>query len=601
MYLEHFKLRATPFGLAPDPRFFFTGSKHQKFLLVLEDRLHSGAALGIFGRQGVGKTSIVLQLKRQLTRDNKVVVIKQPNMIAENLLNYLLMELGLVDSLCSQEDAERRLSQWLLSPNKQNRLIVLVENAHTMPEESVRVLTKLANQAVSKGNIMSVLFSGTPKLAVNIKELGNLKLNGLYELPPLTRKEVYNYLNFRATKVGYFPGDELFTRAVSNRIAQLSEGIPRNIHMLADKALAAAFLAKAPMPMPEHLSNSSESDKENDIAEGIPHIEKWIAAACVLIAALLFIDPARFKSDSGQNYAESIALATPEVAKFKPRKVETYVPPTPVEVIEPSVEKVIDNEDVDAQVVTTLVEEEPPVEIISEPLKEIEAVQLSVDSLSDVVPSYQPSNVMEAKLAAEYEAIEKAAKARSEEENARLANRLKSNSTYQVDEQAELINEPDVEPSISAITYENADKPALAVAPEIIEPVATADDSEWISPYTKDYSGLSALARSEENLINWLLDAEPNAGTIQILLVKGGEDTEIESYLRDLSSQLDHEQIMVYRGLYNNQPHFGVLYQQFSNRQQAYRAKSALPSYIQALGPFITRTAKGVEDEQVDF
>ncbi len=63
-------------------------------------------------------------------------------------------------------------------------------------------------------------------------------------LSPLTSREVAEYLRFRLYNAGY-RGGELFTPAACRQLALSSGGLIRRLHLLADKALLAAFSANS--------------------------------------------------------------------------------------------------------------------------------------------------------------------------------------------------------------------------------------------------------------------------------------------------------------------------------------------------------------------
>ena len=521
MYLEHFKLRAAPFAISPDPRFFYKGGKYKKVQSILIDRLSKGGLCVLTGRKGIGKSSVILQVKRHMGREYKVVTLSRPDMIPENLLNYLLFELKLTDALVELQEAELRLKSWLAkeaaSPSGYHRLIIVIENAQKLPLASLQALESLAELPVAEGNLFSVLLSGNASLQEQVKETHSPSISGVYELPPLTKKEVGEYLNFRAREVGYFPGDTLFDHAVSNRIAKLSEGVPRNIHLLADKVLCAAFNLNEPMPLADHLLDVPSPDEKavDDSAAEDTHVERYIAAACVLLSLVLyFTEPGK---QQGAAEEEPVQLAESEVVEITKT----------------------------APVVTQVIAEE----VLPEPVVALQEIEVEVIEVAD---AEQQAALDVPKVTVEYS----------------------DDSTTNMQEQVEERDE-----ATQTLVEE-----ALELIPElvVVQPQRT----------------LSTLGRSQQNLMNWLLDAPATAATIQLLLVKGGEGSKVAEYLKELSQDLPMEELMTYTTVRDNKPYYGILYRQFENRNQAFRAKQQLPANVARLGPFITRTAKGIEDEQ---
>lgn len=484
MYLEHFQLKAAPFAITPDPRFFYEGAKYKKLLTVLQDRLAQGCLCAFTGVKGVGKSTVIMQLCRRLGRGYTIIRLSRPDMTAENLLNYIVFELKLADGLLEGSAAEMLIQDWLAQGQSKNRLVIIVENADKMPLASRQALSKLSESPLAEGNIFSVLFSGSIALQGSLDNSEGVVLAASYTLPRLNNKEVREYLDYRVTHVGYYPGDSLFDKALGKRIAKLSDGIPRNIHLLADKVLCAAFILKAPVPTVDMLTDtpSLEEIVIDDVpAEQHGH-EWWLALACVVLATLIYwIEPAQHISGD----VEHVAQQSPVIHAA-------------------AIEEVLVDEGL--------------------ALEEIQGA-----------------------------AIELAA----------------------VEPEAEL----EIESS------------AVAVSDPVSE-IQTVDRESSVAPE------LSALAGSQQRLLAWLSEQPSTAGTIQLLLVRGGEGSHITQYLEQLAESLDEQQLMTYSTVRQGQAYYGVLYQQYTSRAAAVEQLSNLPSAVQKLGPFIVRSAKGVKDEQ---
>ena len=479
MYLEHFQLKAAPFAISPDPRFFYAGGKYKKLLTVLHDRLSRGCVCALTGVKGVGKSVVIMQLCRKLGRQYKVVRLSRPDMTAENLLNYLVLELKLADGLLDGSAARLKIQHWLAQEGAKNRLVIVVENADKMPLASRQALSGLCGSALAKGNVLSVLLSGSVALQGSLEESEGVNLAASYTLPRLSGKEVHEYLNYRVIEVGRYSAGELFDKAISQHIAKLSDGIPRNIHLLADKALCAAFIAKVPAPTLAMLSNTpSLEEMAIDDLPAEQHGQEWILGlACVGLAVLIYF----------WDFSDSRDAATAPL-------------------VEQSLIKEVG---------------------ISEGLGLAESHVPVVEHI------------------------------------------------------------PTIEAENSVIEFD-ADKlaePAQAADPE---PLAV----------TSHRPPASVLAKSQQRLLAWLAEAPHAAGTIQLLLVKGGEDSRITEYLVQLAQSLDAQQLMTYSTVQNGQAYYGVLYQQYPSRALASENKHALPAAVQKLGPFIVRSAKGIKDEQ---
>ena len=71
MYESFYQLRAKPFALNPDPRFFFGSKGHKRAMAYLEYGLSLGEGfIVITGEIGAGKTTILSGLLNSLSNSN---------------------------------------------------------------------------------------------------------------------------------------------------------------------------------------------------------------------------------------------------------------------------------------------------------------------------------------------------------------------------------------------------------------------------------------------------------------------------------------------------------------------------------------------------
>jgi hypothetical protein len=67
MYHRHFQLKAEPFGVSPDSRFFFQTEQHREALATLYYGISQRRGFALLtGRPGLGKTSVLVQLLQML-------------------------------------------------------------------------------------------------------------------------------------------------------------------------------------------------------------------------------------------------------------------------------------------------------------------------------------------------------------------------------------------------------------------------------------------------------------------------------------------------------------------------------------------------------
>jgi MSHA biogenesis protein MshM len=128
--------------------------------------------------------------------------------------------------------------------NAAKRVVVLIDEAQAMPEETLEALRLLTNLETEKFKLIQVVMFGQPELdkRLNQESVRQLRqrITFSYRLKPLDRENIGSYIQHRLVIAGY-EGSELFTARAIREISRASRGIPRLINILSHKAMLAAF------------------------------------------------------------------------------------------------------------------------------------------------------------------------------------------------------------------------------------------------------------------------------------------------------------------------------------------------------------------------
>src|ERR1700735_4547995 len=93
-FLEHYGLNEQPFGVTPDPRFLYLGTKHREALAALTYGIESNRGfLTLVAKPGMGKTSILFQYLEQVRNKARVAFLFQTDGNARDLMSNLLADL----------------------------------------------------------------------------------------------------------------------------------------------------------------------------------------------------------------------------------------------------------------------------------------------------------------------------------------------------------------------------------------------------------------------------------------------------------------------------------------------------------------------------
>lgn len=243
MYTDYFGLHDEPFRVTPDSRFFFPGIHHR----VAQELLHwirtgSGVAT-LAGSAGTGKTVVLRWLNEQLMREgHPVVLVGNANLSFDDFLALVSSALGLQ----VEEDTEaklRAIENYVRYHITQGRRPVLLidEAGRLNPEVAHQLPLLLGGNTATLAQFVTVLAGDEEGLRRWDGSALSSQLSFQGRLELLTVEEVVGYVNHRLRVAGA-QRDDLFEPAALERIATLSQGIPRLINNLSSKALLEAFL-----------------------------------------------------------------------------------------------------------------------------------------------------------------------------------------------------------------------------------------------------------------------------------------------------------------------------------------------------------------------
>jgi hypothetical protein len=125
------------------------------------------------------------------------------------------------------------------------RIVVLVDEAHAMPPDTLEELRLLYNLQVGNAKLLQIVLFGQPELNAKLDQPNMRQLKDRivhhFHMQPLSRNSLDSYLMFRMRAAGYH-GPNIFSPKSIKLIAGASNGLMRRVNILADKSLLAAFV-----------------------------------------------------------------------------------------------------------------------------------------------------------------------------------------------------------------------------------------------------------------------------------------------------------------------------------------------------------------------
>ena len=244
MYQDYFGLRQAPFRITPQTEHFYPGAKRGELLDALLYAIgRDEGIIQISGEVGTGKTMLCRMLIERLPADTHVIYLANPSLNPRELLETIAHELEMAsaESQSLLRAVEHRLID-LYAAGK--RVVVVVDEAHAMPRESLEQIRLLSNLETATRKLLQIVLFGQPELDEMLAERSMRSLRERitqhFHIAPLTPQQIREYLGFRLQAAGY-RGPALFPDHLLPRLARASRGLTRRVNILADKILLAAF------------------------------------------------------------------------------------------------------------------------------------------------------------------------------------------------------------------------------------------------------------------------------------------------------------------------------------------------------------------------
>lgn len=257
MYLSHFGLEEPPFRITPHTEFFFAGANRGATLDALVYAItHDEGIVKVSGEVGSGKTMLCRVLIERLPPNVETIYLANPSLSRDEILHAIADDLHITLPGARTTVLIRALQDHLIKLyGEGRRVVLLIDEAHAMPLESLEEVRLLSNLESTKHKLLQIVLFGQPELDdhMNLPSMRQLRerITHAFRLEPLVRSDIASYVDFRMRQAGY-KGPTVFSGPALKLIASASEGLTRRINILADKSLLAAFADNSHLVAAKH-------------------------------------------------------------------------------------------------------------------------------------------------------------------------------------------------------------------------------------------------------------------------------------------------------------------------------------------------------------
>jgi general secretion pathway protein A len=241
-HLEELGLATRPFGLTPDPAFFFESKSHGEAVARLASFLSRKEALAlIVGDVGTGKTVVSRHFLASLDRNLfNTGLIVNPVMNETEFLSEVIRGLGYRSEAVSRDLAGSLRRHLLRDLQKGRQTVLAIDEAQLLSDQVLQFLGGLASVEAGEPAGLQVVLFGQEEMVARFLRRGMKEVRRVVTLThclrPLSEDEVARYVVHRLSVAGS-NGTITVKDDATRALFAHSRGYPRIINTLCDQCL----------------------------------------------------------------------------------------------------------------------------------------------------------------------------------------------------------------------------------------------------------------------------------------------------------------------------------------------------------------------------
>jgi general secretion pathway protein A len=295
MYNVYYGFKEKPFKLVPNPAYLYLGKSHEDALAHLTYATSEGDGfVEISGEVGTGKTTLCRVFLENLKENTESAYIFNPRLETLQLLRTINTEFGIRsrNGNATLKDLLDDLNAFLIKKRIDGkRILLFIDEAQNLSTANLEMIRMLSNLETTRTKLLQIILVGQPELSEKLErhDLRQLRqrINLTCYLVPLDREETRAYVDHRIS-IAAQKNLDLFSAAAHRVIYKFSEGVPRRINIICDRALLAAYSQNKTKVTPAILRTVIK-ELQPELPTRRPQVKASIPAWATILGVLLLM------------------------------------------------------------------------------------------------------------------------------------------------------------------------------------------------------------------------------------------------------------------------------------------------------------------------
>jgi general secretion pathway protein A len=294
MYINYFGLKEAPFSIAPNPDYLYMTERHQEALAHLYHSMESDSGFVLLtGDVGTGKTTVCRCFLDNLPENAQVAFILNPFLSGRELLREICQELKIdhVPEKATLRESTDAIYRHLLSNHSQGKqTLLLIDEAQHLHFKVMELIRLLTNLETDSQKLLKIVLVGQPELNTTLDkpELTQVsqRITARYHIKPLSIEETQAYIDYRLRMAGFISEKKLFPKSIAKKIFSVTQGIPRLINVICDRALLGTY-AKSRAVVDMEILNKAIQEVRGKQSLTSKFNWYWLSGAVALVVLLI--------------------------------------------------------------------------------------------------------------------------------------------------------------------------------------------------------------------------------------------------------------------------------------------------------------------------